>query len=256
MRTILATCSSLVVCVGLVGCDQGHGQARAPTTVAARTVIPPCNCKPAETASAASVGAHHRHHHSRSERPPYSKTASNSKSWAALKGNAASVREYRRSDEEQDANDVTAEEQMARTATNSGDAGIDGPSGGARTAVEGPARVDQHRHRRHSWSGRLSYPDRRSNTESSSYSEHASSSAGEYGQGDEDQESGDVTAEGWRWATKTTSAGVWIDGYGRPHYPDYGPLGDEHPGLISRKDQRVRAEAWHGYDSDCKSWTN
>jgi hypothetical protein len=250
MRAILATCSSLVVCIGLFGCDQSPGQARASTRVAAGTVAPPCNCEPAEPASAASAGAHHRHHYSRIERLSYSKTASNSKRWASA---AASVREYRPSDEEQDANDITVEEHMAQTATTSGDVRIDGPRGGTRTASKGPARVDQ---RRHSWSGSASYSDMSSNSRSSSYSERASSSASEYRLGDEDQDSGDVMAEGGRGLTTTASAGVWIDGYGRPHYPDYGPLSDEHPGLISRKDQRVRAEAWRGYDSDCDYWTN
>jgi hypothetical protein len=78
----------------------------------------------------------------------------------------------------------------------------------------------------------------------------------EYQPGDEAQDSGDMNVEERTARTANTSAGVWIDGYGNPHYRDYGPLDDEHPGLISRRDQRVRARPWHGYDSDCDNWVD
>jgi hypothetical protein len=53
-----------------------------------------------------------------------------------------------------------------------------------------------------------------------------------------------------------TSADVWVDGYGRAHYADYGPLEDEHPGMISRKDERERMRPYRGYDSKCDNRTD
>jgi hypothetical protein len=119
----------------------------------------------------------------------------------------------------------------------------------AKTASAEPT-VRRHHHRRHSWSESASYSEGPSYSGSSSYSEHSSSSVREYRPGDEEQDSGDLSAEERTAQTANASADAWIDGYGRRHYRDYGPLDDEHPGLISSKDQRVRARAWHGYDSD------
>ena len=48
-----------------------------------------------------------------------------------------------------------------------------------------------------------------------------------------------------------TDADVWVDGYGKAHYADYGPIEDEHPGLISRKDEHERMRPYRGYDSNC-----
>lgn len=138
--------------------------------------------------------------------------------------------------------------------------------------------VHRHRHHHREWSdGRSygggsssysdseSYNDGASDNDSSSYDEHSSSyrersasysersssSVREYHPGDEEQYSDDIQAEDRMTQTANASAGVWVDGYGRAHYPDYGPIEDEHPGLISRKDERKRLHPWHGYDSDC-----
>ncbi|HTT98179.1 MAG TPA: hypothetical protein VMF58_09020 [Rhizomicrobium sp.] len=133
-----------------------------------------------------------------------------------------------------------------------------------------PAQVAQaaapvaHRHRRHhhAWSESASYGESSSSYSdsapygetSSSYSESSSSSVREYRPGDEDHYAGG--AEEHMTQTASASAGVWVDGYGRAHYRDYGPLDDEHPGLISRKDERLRMRPWRGYDSDCDNRTD
>jgi hypothetical protein len=49
---------------------------------------------------------------------------------------------------------------------------------------------------------------------------------------------------------------TWVDGFGRAHYADFGPLGDEHPGLISGNDEHERMRPWRGYNSDCKNRIN
>lgn len=119
-----------------------------------------------------------------------------------------------------------------------------------------------HRHRHHhaysesaSYGGSApSYDDGSSYSEdSSSNSESSSSSVREYRPGDEDRSAGDANAEEHMTQTASASAGAWVDGYGRTHYRDYGPLDDEHPGLISPKDERQRMRPWRGYDSDCNN---
>ncbi|MEI9929256.1 MAG: hypothetical protein WDM89_01465 [Rhizomicrobium sp.] len=63
-------------------------------------------------------------------------------------------------------------------------------------------------------------------------------------------------AGGGQYQQGATAQATWVDGYGRMHYADYGPLSDEHPGLISRKDERERQKVWRGYDSDCDNWAD
>jgi hypothetical protein len=168
MRAMLTTGVSLVICFTLFGCDDNRPQANAPAAPVAVAATPPCNCRPAKTASVEPATTHH------------------------------------------------------------------------------------HRRHHHSWGENASYSGSPSYSESSSYTERSSSSAREYRPGDEEQDSsGNVRTEEPMAQTTNASADAWIDGYGRRHYRDYGPLDDEHPGLISNKDQNVRARAWHGYDSDC-----
>jgi hypothetical protein len=108
----------------------------------------------------------------------------------------------------------------------------------------------RHRRHRHAWSESASYGESSSSySDSSSYSESSSSSVREYRAGNEEHSTGDASGE--EHMAQTANAEVWVDGYGRAHYADYGPLEDEHPGLISRKDERKRLHPWHGYDSDC-----
>jgi hypothetical protein len=121
-----------------------------------------------------------------------------------------------------------------------------------------PAAHHRH-HRHHAWRDHesyggtsASYGDSASYSEDSSdNSERSSSSVREYHPGDETHYSGNASAEERMTQTASASADVWVDGYGRPHYRDYGPIEDEHPGLISRKDERKRLHPWHGYNSDC-----
>ena len=124
----------------------------------------------------------------------------------------------------------------------------------AQTASVAPVTVHHSRHRHHSGSGSYSESsssESSSYSEDSSYSDSSSSSVREYRPGDEDRYSGDASAEEHSTQTVSASADAWVDGYGRTHYRDYGPLDDEHPGLISRKDERQRMRPWRGYDSDC-----
>ena len=126
----------------------------------------------------------------------------------------------------------------------------------AQTASVAPPTVHHRSHRHHSWSGNGSYSessslDSSSYSEDSSYSESSSSSVREYRPGDEDHYVGAAGTEEHMSQSANPSDGAWVDGYGRAHYRDYGPLDDEHPGLISRKDERQRMRPWRGYDSDC-----
>ena len=104
-------------------------------------------------------------------------------------------------------------------------------------------------HHRHSLSEFLAY-----STPSSSYRENESSSVREYRPGDEmrySQPSYSDTHDSSAQYQQAASAEVWVDGYGRAHYADYGPPGDEAPGTISRKDERERMRPYRGYNSKC-----
>jgi len=117
----------------------------------------------------------------------------------------------------------------------------------------------RHRHRHHGWSESASYGEHSSSYDESSYysesssdySESSSSSVREYHPGDEAHYTGEASAEERMTQTASASEGAWVDGYGRAHYRDYGPIEDEHPGLISREDERKRMRPYRGYNSDC-----
>lgn len=113
-----------------------------------------------------------------------------------------------------------------------------------------------HRHRGHHHGHTLS--EFLAYSTGASYSANESRSVREYRPGDEERyaesehaEMQSMTAENHRDAG--AGARVWVDGYGNRHYADGGPLDDEHPGLISRKDEHERMRPWRGYDSKCNN---
>lgn len=112
-------------------------------------------------------------------------------------------------------------------------------------------RYEHTEHHGHTLSEFLAY-----STGPSSYSESESSSVREYRPGDEEQYSRTSTAEMHDTASGSSremasNEGVWVDGFGKPHYADYGPIEDEHPGLVSGKDEHERQKPWRGYNSKC-----
>jgi hypothetical protein len=118
-------------------------------------------------------------------------------------------------------------------------------SQGAQTASVAPV-AHHHRHHRHHSLSENSYSSESYSSENSS-----SSSVGEYSPSEQDDvDSGEVETH-VRTAHSQQDSGVWVDGYGRPHYVDYGPPDDEDPGYITRKDERRRMRPWRGYDSQC-----
>jgi hypothetical protein len=117
-------------------------------------------------------------------------------------------------------------------------------------------RYDHYRHHSHTLSEFLAY-----STSSSSYSANETSSVREYRPGDEERYSQTDYAQMRETASEnhramTADAGVWVDGFGKVHYADYGPLDDEHPGLIAGKDEHERQNPWRGYDSKCNNRIN
>jgi hypothetical protein len=116
---------------------------------------------------------------------------------------------------------------------------------------------DHHGHHGHTLSEFLAY-----STRTSSNSANEGSPVREYRPGDEQRydeqrytESGNsgMNSGGARDQQGTSTEAAWVDGYGRAHYADYGPIEDEHPGLISARDEHERAKPRRGYDSKCNN---